>query len=295
MSKEISTILNLLKNKELAQAEKKCLSLIKKVNPNYDLHNIFAIILFQLKKYDNAIVEWQKAIKLKPDYYFGYNNLGNAFLLKNDINQALKNYEEAIKINPDYYEAIYNKANILLRLKDFSNSLKYYDKVLSLKSDYVSAIQGKAIIFKKIERFNEAIDAWQKVIDLSPENENAYVQKGDLLFDKNKLKEALYCYEKAYQINPLKPFLLGSIIYTKTRMCEWEGLDEIISDLKLNIEKNIKTSPPYTLLTIVDDPSVHLKVSKIWADEHIKKENSEIKKFVKTKKKNKSRIFFCRF
>ena len=85
MSKELSTVLELLKNKKFISAEKKCLLLIKKVKPNYDLHNIYAVILFQLKKYDNAIIEWQKAIKLKPDYYFGYNNLGNAFLLKNDF------------------------------------------------------------------------------------------------------------------------------------------------------------------------------------------------------------------
>ena len=295
MSKELSVILELLKNKKFSQAEKKCSSLIKKVNPNYDLHNIYAVTLFQLKKYDNAIKEWQKAIKLKPDYYFGYNNLGNAFLLKNDLNQALINYDEAIRIKPDYYEAIYNKANIFLKLKDFSNSLKYYDRVLNLKNDYVSAHQGKAIIYKKIEKFSEAIDEWQKVIDLSPKNENAYIQKGDLLFDKNMLKEALNCYEKAYQINPLKSFLLGSIIYTKTRMCEWDGLDKIIQDLKLKVEKKIKVSPPYTALTIFDDPSIHLSISKMWADEHKNVEHSKIKKSYETKKKIKIGYFSADF
>ena len=83
---------------------------------NHDMHNIYAVILFQLKKYDDAIFEWEKAISLKPNYHFGYNNLGNAFLLKNDLNQALKNYNKAIEINPKYYEAIYNKANIFLKL-----------------------------------------------------------------------------------------------------------------------------------------------------------------------------------
>ncbi len=272
MSTELSTVLELLKNKKFIQAEKKCSKLIKKVNPNYDLHNIYAVILFQLKKYDNAIIEWQKAIKLKPDYYFGYNNLGNAFLLKNDLNQALLNYDEAIKINPNYYEAIYNKANIYLKLKNFSSALTYYDKVLKLKKDYIAANQGKAIVYKKIEKFNEAINEWQKIIDLSPANDHAYIQKGDLLFDKNKLKDALACYEKAYQINSAKPFLLGNIIHTKTKMCEWDDLDKIIKDLKFKIENNIKASPPYTALTIFDDPSIHFNISKIWAEEHKKKE-----------------------
>ena len=277
------------------QAEKKCSLLISKVNPNYDLHNIYAVILFQLKRYDDAISQWQKAIKLKPDYHFGYNNLGNAFLLKNDLNQALLNYEEAIKINPNYFEAIYNKANIFLKLKDFSNALRYYDKVLSLKHDYISAHQGKAIVYKKIEKFDEAINQWEKVISLNPDNENAYVQKGDILFDKNMLKDALNDYEKAYSINPNKPFLLGSIIYTKTRMCEWEGLDKIIAEFKSKIEKNTKVSPPYTALTIFDDPSIHLKISKIWSDEHKKIDDNKIKKIEKKNKKIKVGYFSADF
>ena len=295
MSKELSTVLELLKNKKFISAEKKCLLLIKKVKPNYDLHNIYAVILFQLKKYDNAIIEWQKAIKLKPDYYFGYNNLGNAFLLKNDIDQALQSYENAIKIKPDYYEAIYNKANIFLKLKDFSNALKFYDEVLLLKKDYIAAYQGKAIIYKKVEKFNQAIDEWQKIINLSPRNENAYVQKGDLLFDKNKLKEALNCYEKAYEINSSKPFLLGSIIHTKTKMCEWNGLDKIIEDLKFKTQKNDKVSSPYTTLTIFDDPSIHLNVSKIWADEHKKDNDYKFKKVIKKNKKIKVGYFSSDF
>ena len=277
------------------QAEKKCSLLISKVNPNYDLHNIYAVILFQLKRYDDAISQWQKAIKLKPDYHFGYNNLGNAFLLKNDLNQALLNYEEAIKINPNYFEAIYNKANIFLKLKDFSNALKYYDKVLSLKNDYFSAHQGKAIVYKKIEKFDEAINQWEKVISLNPDNENAYVQKADILFDKNMLRDALNDYEKAYSINPNKPFLLGSIIYTKTRMCEWEGLDKIITEFKSKIEKNTKVSPPYTALTIFDDPSIHLKISKIWSDEHKKIDDNKIKKIEKKNKKIKVGYFSADF
>ena len=284
MSKELSTVLDLIKKNKFIEAEKKCSFLIKQSKPNYDLHNIYAVILFQLKKYDKAIGQWQKVIKLKPDYHYGYNNLGNAFLLKNNFNEALKNYDEAIKLNPNYYEAIYNKANVFLKLKDFSNALKFYEKVLSLKSDYVMAHQGKAIVYKKIEKFNDSINEWQNVINLNPQNVNAYVQKGDLLFDRNKLTESLDCYKKAYELNPAKPFLLGSIIHAKTKMCEWDGLDEIIDDLKLKTEKKIKSSPPYTALTIFDDPIIHYNISKMWSEEHKIDENIKFKKSKKNKK-----------
>ena len=295
MSKDLSTILKLIKNKEFIQAEKECSLIIKNSNSNYEFYNIYAIVLFQLKKYDSAIKQWQNAIKLKPDYYFGFNNLGNAFLLKENFDQALKNYDKAIKINPNYHEAIYNKANVFLKLKDFSNALKYYEEVLSLKADYVSAYQGKAIVYKKVEKFDKAINEWQKVITLNPRNENAHVQMGDLLFDQNNLKDALNCYEQAYNINSTKPFLLGNIIHTKTKMCEWEGIEKIIQNLKLKNEKNYKVLTPYTALTVFDDPSIHLNVSKNWAEEHKKSGDHKFQKLEKPNKKIKVGYFSADF
>ena len=82
MSKELSELLSLFKEQKYSVAENKCFNLIKKIKPNYEVFNIYAVILFELKKYDDAIKQWKKAIELNPKYHFGYNNLGNAYLKK---------------------------------------------------------------------------------------------------------------------------------------------------------------------------------------------------------------------
>ena len=85
-------------------------------------------------------------------------------------------------------------------------------------------------------------------------------------------------------MNPSKSFLLGSIIHTKTKMCNWAGLNKTIADLKSKTEKGMKVSSPYTALTIFDEPSIHFDISKIWAEEHKKEIEYE-----KEKKKNRIR------
>ena len=40
------------------------------------------MILFQQNKIDQAIIQWKKAIEINSNYFFGYNNLGNAFIKK---------------------------------------------------------------------------------------------------------------------------------------------------------------------------------------------------------------------
>lgn len=291
MNKEISEIINLIKLKKLTQAEKKCSKLIENTKENFEIINIYALIKFQLKKYDQAILEWKKTTTLNPKYYFGFNNLGNVFLVQNNFNEALKNYNKAIELNPNYYEAIYNKANIYLKLKDFDNAIENYNKVLSIKNDYAPAHQGKAIIYKKLLKFNEAVNEWQRVFEIDSGNANALVQKGDILFDMNRLDEALRAYNEALKIDPDKSFLLGSIVHTKTKMCDWKNLEENISNLKEKIFNDQKGSSPYTTLTIFDDPQVHLKAANVWSEEHIKKEDSKILgNFEKNKTNDKIKI-----
>ena len=62
MSKELSELLGLFKEKKYSLAEKKCKNLIKKIKPNYEVFNIYAVILFELKKYDDAIKYWKRQI-----------------------------------------------------------------------------------------------------------------------------------------------------------------------------------------------------------------------------------------
>jgi len=254
MNKDLSEIITLLKDKKNIEAEKKCFSLIQKTKTNFELFNIYGLILFNLKRYNESITQWEQAIKLKPDYHFGYNNLGNVFLFKNDFDQALKCYEKAIEIKPDYYEAINNKANIFFKKKDFQKAIGFFNNVIDIKQDYIPAYQSKAETLKKLGRLNECLDTLAEIIKLNPFNQQALFEKGDILFDKNLFEDALEYYERVYAINSEKPFLLGNILHTKSKMCVWKDFNKNLILLEKKLKENKKVISPYTVFTIIDDP-----------------------------------------
>ncbi len=65
---------------------------------------------------DQAIHQFQEAIRLQPDFAEAYNNLGTALGKKDRIEDAIRQYKEAIRIQPDYAEA-HNNLGRLLKIK----------------------------------------------------------------------------------------------------------------------------------------------------------------------------------
>ncbi|HEX8196180.1 MAG TPA: tetratricopeptide repeat protein [Pyrinomonadaceae bacterium] len=84
--------------------------------------------LFNLKKYEKAIISFNKALEIKPDYYNALAYRGNAFLFLNDYENALIDCNQAISIDPKKANAWGLKSFFLL--KEFSENL--LDKKLDL-------------------------------------------------------------------------------------------------------------------------------------------------------------------
>jgi predicted O-linked N-acetylglucosamine transferase (SPINDLY family) len=90
-----------------------------------------------LRQYDEALLNYDAAIALNPDYAEAISNRGNAFLELNRYDEALWNYERAITINPDNAEAYSNRGSALLELKRYEEAIESYEKAILMKPEGV--------------------------------------------------------------------------------------------------------------------------------------------------------------
>ncbi len=284
MNKDLQELLKLFNEKKYSIAEKKCWNLIKKINPNYEVFNIYAVILFELKKYNEAIKYWKKAIELNPKYQFGYNNLGNVYFKKNEFKEALGYYEKAIQINPNYYEAFYNQGNVFKEINNFPKAIECFDKALKIKADYLPALKSRSDIYVKQKNFKKALSELDKILIYDSDNIKTYIQKADILCQENKLREGLENYKIAYKLNPNHSFLLGDMIHAKTKICDWDNIDNELDKLQENILKKYKSVPPYTATTLFDSPKIIFEIAKIW-QEQFKNKKNEILNYERSNKK----------
>jgi tetratricopeptide (TPR) repeat protein len=88
--------------------------------------------LTRRRKNQEALVEYDKAIKANPKLAEAYFNRGNAHYDLGQNQQALKDYGEAIRLNPKDGEAYFNRANVYRRLKQDQPALNDYSAAIKL-------------------------------------------------------------------------------------------------------------------------------------------------------------------
>lgn len=72
----------------------------------------YPTIYLKKENYDQAILDFTKAIQINPKDYIAYNNRGLSYELKEDYIRALADFNKAILLNPKYERAYRGRARV---------------------------------------------------------------------------------------------------------------------------------------------------------------------------------------
>ena len=102
---------------------------LKNENPNEELTAVEyynrGLEYKNLGKYQLAIDNFSRAIKINPDYLDAYNDRGIAYKNLGNYQLAIDDYTRAIQINPDYVKAYYNRGFVKMKLgRDYCSDYK---------------------------------------------------------------------------------------------------------------------------------------------------------------------------
>ena len=144
---------------------------------NPDAYFWLGYALREQKENDKAIMSFQKAVELKPDYEQAYVILGLLYSAKKDP-KALEYYSSAIRLNPHDTAAIYDKGKYYQDIDSFQRAIDEYSKILALDGNKRDANYGTAYCLFHLKKYDDALGYFSKVLLQNPYDASAHYGRG---------------------------------------------------------------------------------------------------------------------
>ena len=214
------------------------------LNPQYaEAYNNRGNTKADLQRYEEVLADYDKAIELDPQYANAYFNRGKTKHKQGRYEEAIKDYDKALELNLQDTDAYFNRGNMKASLQKYEEAIKDYDKVIELDPKDAEAYNNRGYIKAILERYEEALSDYDKAIELDPQYAEAYSNRGEVKTDiQNEHEEAIKDYDKAIELDPQYAdvyYLRGAVKHTLKRY------KEAIKDYDKAIELNPQYAEAY--------------------------------------------------
>jgi protein O-GlcNAc transferase len=169
---------------------------------NFDCLHLLGVIASQRGQYEEAIFQFDRALRINPDVADAHGNRGNALTKLKRLEEALESFNNAIALDQTEAATFNNRGSVLKELKRFEEAVANYDRAIALKPDFVEALSNRGNALYQLERFNEALADHDCSIALKPDHAEAHFNRGIVLAALKRMDEALASYDHAIALKP---------------------------------------------------------------------------------------------
>lgn len=227
---------------------------------------------YQTQLWKNEKTLFQQAINNTKNNYIAHNNLGTYLT---DPKEALKQYERCIKINPEFIIGHVNKGNSLLSIGKIKEAEQLYKSLLEDEPYHTYVNWALAELYYQQHQLKEALqcyyDALKKADDCGP----IYKRIAQIFRESGKLIESQFFYKKALDLNPLSPAIhyeYGCLLISlKQDMKAMSHLKRAIELRPDDAMAHNRLSEVYEKNNQIDKAWFHIRIAR-----HLAPENVEI-------------------
>lgn len=174
-----------------------------KIHPEMaDTWNNRGVVLTRLQNYEEAIASYDRALQIRPEYADAWNNRGVCLLELQQYQEAIVSFEQGIKVKPDYADAWNNRGVSLAKLQNYQEAVKSYNQALAIKNDYSDAWNNRGVSLTKLGIYGEAIACYDNATKLRPDFFSAWYNKARCYALQSRTEEAIETLKKAINLNP---------------------------------------------------------------------------------------------
>ena len=183
-----------------------------------DAHINLGDAMLQSGRIQEAIGHYEQALRLKPDFPKGHNDFGTALVQLGRLQEAIEHYEQALRIKPDFADAHYNLGDALIQAGKVQEAISHWEQALRIKPDLAEAHNSLGNALIQAGKVQEAIEHYEQALRIKPGYADAHYNLGNALIQAGKVQEAIQHYEQALRIRP--DFIQAQNALTRARAAQ---------------------------------------------------------------------------
>jgi tetratricopeptide (TPR) repeat protein/peroxiredoxin len=151
-----------------------------KLQANYpdtlpDAWNNLGVIATREGRIDDAIQNFQQALRVSPHHLLTLDNLGNAYRLEKRWDEARSVIERALEIAPEDAEANYSLGMVFAQSGDNAKAYEHLQRALQARPAYPEALNNLGVLYLVTERRDQAVASFEQCIRVAPSFDQAYL------------------------------------------------------------------------------------------------------------------------
>jgi len=212
----------------------------------------------------NARTTLERAMQLAPDHIGVLSSLGRLRHRLGDFMGAAQCFERCVRADPGRAESWFDLANTSIAMHQWQAAESNVRHGLQLAPNSPDGWYVLGFLYERQGRFNDAVAPYRKSMELDPRAHTAHNlalvldQVGDMQGGARMMEHAVRLAPDLYEG-------LSQLVYTKRKLCDWDGLSELSARVIAAADAGMQGIGPFALLAEDVTPAQQLHCARTFA------------------------------
>ncbi|HBT51688.1 MAG TPA: hypothetical protein DEA49_06210 [Petrotoga sp.] len=172
-----------------------------KIYPDYRLHFYTGLYYKKLGNLELAELHLKQSLKEKPNFAYGYYELGNLMYERNIYDEALEYYSKSVELEKDFTLGFLKMADVYMENGRFEEAVSLLQKCIEIDNKFVPAYERLGVALNMLQRYKDAHKVHQKALEIDSDRYEIYYNDAHSLARLGNHNEAIKALEKAVSLN----------------------------------------------------------------------------------------------
>jgi Tfp pilus assembly protein PilF len=145
---------------------------------------------------------WEEVLKMYPDNFRAYNNLGLQYYMNGEYDKAVNAFENALNIRPESANSLASIGLVYYRMADYSRALEVFNMATKIDPGFFNAYNHRGSTYYILGKYHKAISDFRTAISLNNNVASTHNNLGSALRAVGNYPGAMKEFKKAIELDP---------------------------------------------------------------------------------------------